>query len=87
MSPKVKLNFIRLSDVEPETFHDGDYRRGYHHGYLSAIEDIERGFKLKELIAHFNGPLDQWRFRDDLRQMTEPPALKRGSKRRKDGAQ
>jgi hypothetical protein len=58
-----------------EEYNDGDYRRGYLHGYLAAIEDQEAGASLQAMIDFFNNELTEWR-EGDLKNMVMPPELK-----------
>lgn len=63
-----------------EEFNDSDYRRGYTHGYLQALEDlIERGFSAKEVTRFFDGPLWKWRC-ENIKSLILPPVVERDEK-------
>jgi len=76
----MEINGIKImSAVElmalDEEYNDGDYRRGYIHGYLAAIEDQEDGASLKTMIDFLDNELTQWREKS-LKSMIIPPELK-----------
>jgi hypothetical protein len=54
---------------------DGDYRRGYIHGYLAAIDDRGAGASLQGMIDFFNKELTDWR-EGDLKSLIIPPERK-----------
>lgn len=76
-----KLQIKSLADMgfdfdgPPPTINDTRFRRGFSHGYLRAIEDIEnRG--IDAVIEHYNGPIMKWRFSDDVfTEKRDPPDI------------
>jgi len=58
-----------------EKFDDRDYRRGYIHGYLAALDDQEAGKSLKDMTVFFNTKLWDW-WEEDCSEFVVPPELR-----------
>ncbi len=56
---------------------DRDYRRGYIHGYMSALDDIESGTCPKDMNDFFNEYLLHGWYEEKRDQYIEPPKLTR----------
>tara|TARA_Y100001938_G_scaffold151212_1_gene247607 strand:- start:20388 stop:20660 length:273 start_codon:yes stop_codon:yes gene_type:complete len=49
------------TDKSGEILEESTYRRGYYHGYDSAIDDM-RAYSHKKVIGFFNKTLLKWRY-------------------------
>ena len=72
-------------------FSDSGYRRGYHHGYITAIENIHKYISPKygSLIVYSNAidaasdfadTIMKWRYTEPFDKMVLPPTMKFGVK-------
>jgi hypothetical protein len=66
---------VCAADIPTDLHDDLNYRRGYYHGYLGAIESAERGKSIRQMISFFDRKLFKWRYAKDTSQPTPPPEL------------
>jgi hypothetical protein len=70
----------RASDVEidPAAIRrkERHFRRGFAHGAVATLWAIQQGASLAEIERWIDGPLYQWRYRDDLEEEEHAPVPK-----------
>lgn len=59
-------NKSNLRDIKPEEYAERAYRRGFMHGYIQYMQDLETlGLApLPELTEHFSSTIERWRHKD-----------------------
>ena len=81
------MKIINLADViddvegtDEAIEHERTYRRGYLHGYDSAIDDM-RAFDSKRVVGFFNNMLMKWRYGKKPFALTFqlPPTIKKST--------
>ena len=79
------VHISSLADIPLEPFDDRNFRRGFHHAIITAI-DLAEGLKedkkslndfIKVLIRYENKDVFKWRFREDDAEMIIPPVPRR----------
>ena len=69
-----KAKLTCLADVKPNV-KDGNYRRGYVHGYISAVKERQSRGIDEEMLDFVRGELMDWRY-GDTSELTPPPGFK-----------
>jgi len=64
-----------LASLAKRQYNDSCYRRGYHHGYCQAIDDIKDKYTWTQMADFFDHELVFWRYRTNIDEMIIPPII------------
>lgn len=67
-------------EIEEWKRHERNYRRGYYHGYIAALNDIERSYARKAPVAMWefcDNVLRRWRAERSVKFDIGPPRFRR----------
>ncbi len=72
---KEEVKLVSLEELMKDStpYNDGSYRRGFHHGLVTAIDMLNAGKSLKEITSYTDKDVSKWRFNSDLSEKILPP--------------
>lgn len=69
-----------MNKIELDSGEEQSYRRGYVHGYITALEDYENsGLEKKtgdQMTNFLNKDLMEWRYKEPVENFLNPPSFK-----------